>query len=138
MIVYDSANNYLYFFPQTSGTLYIIDSATNMIVANLSNIYDLNAIGYDPLNQDVYAAGNASSGFLCHIRRANNSIVSTIDGENWIPVDFAYAHGSMLFTSNYGDEIFALSSNGRGGAICQIQTQTTMIVGTTNVVYVTG
>ncbi|MFI5420218.1 MAG: YncE family protein [Nitrososphaerales archaeon] len=119
LIVYDYANTHLYFFPQDSQGLYVIDSTTNKVIANVSGIYDLNAMGYDPANQNIYVAGNASGGFVTVVSSSNNSVVASITGNGWTPVDFVPLNDSMYLTS-YGDtKIYALSSGGMSDVTCQ-------------------
>ena len=74
LITYDSVNNNLYFFPQDSQVLYVVNGSNNQVVENISGIYDLNALGFNPSNGDVYAAGNASNGFLYVISGARQRI----------------------------------------------------------------
>jgi YVTN family beta-propeller protein len=117
MIAYDSVNNDLYFFPQDSQVLYIINGSNNKLVGNISGISDLNAITYNPANNDIYVAGNASGGFLTVISGSSNAstIIASIEGKNWVPVDFAYVDGSMYLGTNYGNAIYVLSSQGTSG-----------------------
>ena len=115
LAAYDSANNYLYFFPQDSQVLYVMNGSSNQVIGNVSGIYDLNALGYNPSNHDIYAAGNASNGFLYVISgdSANGSqIVSSLFGYGWVPVDFMPVNGSMYLGTNYGNAIYVLSSQG--------------------------
>ena len=68
--------------------LYIVNGSNNQVVGNVSGIYDLNAIAYNPSNDDIYAAGNATDGFLYVIsgNSTNSSvIVSSVYGEKLGP-----------------------------------------------------
>ena len=120
LIAYDSANNDLYFFPQDSQVLYVINGSDDRVIGNVSNIHDLNAMGYDPAGSSIFVAGNASGGFVDVISGTSGtgSVVSSIIGENWVPVDFAFVNGTVYLGTNYGTSIPVLSSSGESGVSC--------------------
>ena len=127
LAAFDSQSNSLYFFPQDSQVLYIINGSNNQVIGNVSGIYDLNALAYDPANGGIYAAGNASDGFLYVI--IGNKTVSTLYGFNWVPVELIPVNGSMYAGTNYANAIYVLSSNGTNNATCTNSNATTTILG---------
>lgn len=106
---------------------FVINSSTNEIVANLTSLDDVNALGYDQANGQVYVAGNASTGFLYLLRGSNGSVSYQISGYPWIPIDMAYnpSNGEMYVTSN-PNTVFVLSSGLSGNnTLCTSTTTAT-------------
>lgn len=116
MIAYDSQTNSLYFFPQLSQVLYILSGTNNQVIGNVSGIYDLNSLAYNPVNRDIYAAGNASDGFLYVV--SGDKVVSKLYSFAWVPVELIPVKGSMYAGANYANEIDVLSSTGSTNPAC--------------------
>lgn len=111
MITYDQANSTLYDASfGGSPYVYTIDSSGS-VIGNISVNYDLNSIAYDPANNDIYAAGNATNGFLYLISGVNNSIVSQIGGQGFIPQEIIPNSplNTAMFMTSY-NELYILSN----------------------------
>ncbi|MHB8567255.1 MAG: hypothetical protein ACYC7D_13120 [Nitrososphaerales archaeon] len=132
MITFDSSNSLLY---ETSfggaPNVYAINS-TGKVVANISAGYDLNAIGYDPANNDIYVTGNATGGFAYLISGSNNSIVSYVSGQGYIPEEIIPNSplNTAMFMISGDDNVYVLSNFANRTLVSSTSTIST-IIGTT-------
>ena len=107
--VFDPANSEVYVFNQGSGSVSVIDGATNTVLTTIHGLPSPVAGAYDSANGKIYVA-NYDSGGVSIIDTTTNQLVNTVPGNGGFGGVLFDPDNNMIYVADTGHQ-----GNGPGG-----------------------
>jgi YVTN family beta-propeller protein len=108
--VFDPANGEVYVFNQNSGSVSVINGATNTVLTTIHGLPSPVAGAYDSANGKIYVA-NYDSGGVSIIDTSSNALVNTVPGNGGLAGSLFDPDNNLIYVSDQGHQFGGSAGN---------------------------